>query len=667
MAVDRITLPKDPEVLADVIVRHAQREDTVILFRRTIWLLAHYYLNGARSFTEFDPQSKIIRPLWVDADGNAEFQSNWLLNAINQVVGRFLSYDLRPKVLAQGENLEAYRSRSIAQIIMSSAVSDDQAERVKSEFAFTFACLGCCGLIGHLVDHPTVGLVSDLEVVHPREIIPFPGTGYNIHKQRGIMRQRFVDMNHLIELYGKKYVKSKLKDLDWFQKPIGEDTEIENTGPGSAMLINQGQGIDAYDSKMDVDRDDMTSLVRLRELWTWGPRNMVDRYVISSGRAIIDDIDFGNEEVYCPLGFARFLDTGSFHGAGMFDLLFSMSRQNELLLKSLFNNVRDSDRYGVLVIPQGDMNEKPMLRDVGRGLKMLPWAPDPMTEGFRPFAVQPANTGDFPGKVANMTMNFLRELSPIGDLAAEKGRVDSAQGLSFLDERLNQAMTRPSFGIRACFSEAYRGVGTAMAQGLARSPRALPVGRLSLDLAGAVIDPVHSTVSFSQNPIPDLSRLSFSVQEINPRSSAARKGEALDLLEKGVTDPQGFLIHSVLEGIEWAMWMEEDKAAVESIVRDCLILFGDGQAPGEVTVSPYCVKPDVQLRILSGFMARPLFRLASVDVQDAFALYRDTLLQFSGRVLPEAVPNPDDAAMLMGAGATPGGPPSSPPSNGPPR
>ena len=52
MAVDRITLPTDPEVLGDVLTRHAQREDTVILFRRTIWLLAYYYLNGARSFTD---------------------------------------------------------------------------------------------------------------------------------------------------------------------------------------------------------------------------------------------------------------------------------------------------------------------------------------------------------------------------------------------------------------------------------------------------------------------------------------------------------------------------------------------------------------------------------------------------------------------------------------
>jgi hypothetical protein len=339
-----------------------------------------------------------------------------------------------------------------------------------------------------------------------------------------------------------------------------------------------------------------------------------------------------------------------------------MSRQNELLLKSVINNVRDSDRYGVTVIPQGEFDEKPMLRDVGRGLRILPWRPDPMSEHFRPFHVAPFNSGDFPGKVSNMMMGYLRELSPIGDLAAEKGRVDSAQGLSFLDERLNQAMTRPSFGIRQCFSDAYRGVGVQLTRGLASSPRAIPVGRLTLDLAGAVIDPRTSSVSFTSNPIPDLSRLSFSVNEVNPRSSSARKGEALDLLEKGITDPQAFTIFAITEGIDFAMWMEEDKAAVETVIRDVLTVFGDGESPGEVTLSPYCVKPDVQLRILSSFMARPVFRLASVEVQDALADYRDALLQLSGRVLPEAVPNPDDAAMLSQMAPAMGGmAPSSPP------
>jgi hypothetical protein len=652
-------LPRDEAALSKVINKHMAREDIIMLYKRTMWLVAFYYLNGARSFSHYDPSTQSVRPLWVDDNGNAEFMSQELLAEINRVAGRILSFDLRPKVLAQGQSLGAVRSRAVGQVIMDSIVSDDQLELVKEQFAFNYACLGSCGLIGHLEDHPTVGLVGDLEVVHPRELCPFPSLGPNSLKQRGIIRQRFVPLRYLEEKFGKKKMAKSLDDIEWYQKQLGDDQEIDSTGYGSTISINFGQGTDGM-AKGDPHNEDMHALVKIRELWTWGARNMVQRYVVQSGMCVLDDIDFRNEEVYCPLGYSTFLDTGGFYGAGMFDLLFSMSRNNELLLKTLFNNVRDMDRYGVLVIPQGDLNEKPMLRDVGRGLKMLPWAPDPIAEGFRPFAIQPATTSDFPGKVATMAQAMMRNLSPIGDLAAEKGRVDSAQGLSFLDERLNQAMTRPSHGIRVCFSTAYRGLATQAVKGLAHSPRALPVSRLSLDLAGAVVDPIEGTVSFPKNPLPDLSRLSFNVQEVNPKSISARKGEALDLLEKQVTDPASFILFSVMEGVDWAMWMEEDKAAYESIVRNILIVYGDGEQPGEATISPYSTKPDLQLRVLSAFMARPSFTLASVEVQDALAHYRDTLLEFSGRTLPAAVPNPDDSAILLrqlqqgaGAGATP--------------
>lgn len=667
MALDAPNLPPDEASVCKIINSHMAREDMLMYFKRTMWLVAFYYLNGARTFSQYNPTTQSVRPLWVDKDGNAEFQSQELLSEINRVIGRLLSFDLRPRVLSQGQSISSIRSRATAQVVIDSLVGDDQLDVVKEQFAHIFTTLGCCGLIGHLHDHPVVGLVGDLEVVHPTEIYAFPSMGYNLLKQRGVVRQRYVPLSHLEDIFGKKKLASKLDSMEWYERQIGEDDSFDpsgyssQTGPG--ISINYGTGVSSDDPAKP--KKETHALVKLRELWTWGPRNMVQRYIVQSGDCVLDDIDFHDTEVYCPLGWSTFFSTGGFYGAGMFDILFSMSRQNELLLKSLFNNVRDMDRYGFLVLPQGDLNEKALIKDVGRGLKIVPWAPDPLTEGFRPFQVQPATTSDFPGKVSNMVQGMLRNLSPIGDLAAEKGRVDSAAGLSMLDERLNQAMTRPSHGIRGCFSLAYRGLATQAAKHLTTSPRAIPVGRLSLDLAGAVIDPAEGTVSFPQNPIPDLSRLSISVQEVNPKSTSARKAEALQLLENQVTDPAAFALFSVAEGLDWAMWQEEDKAAYETVVRNCLLIYGDGENPGEAIVTPYNAKPDLQLRVLSAFMARPSFTLASVEVQDQFALYRDTLLNFSGLTLPAAVPNPDDAAMMLQQ-LQQAAPPSSPPPMLPP-
>ena len=104
------------------------------------------------------------------------------------------------------------------------------------------------------------------------------------------------------------------------------------------------------------------SLVRIRELWLTGHRNTVTRYVVTSGDYVIVDEDYADVEVYCPIGIARFIETGSFYGAGLFDLLFSISREMEKLLKSLFNNIRDMDQYGILVLPQGQFNERAALQ-----------------------------------------------------------------------------------------------------------------------------------------------------------------------------------------------------------------------------------------------------------------------------------------------------------------
>jgi len=94
-------------------------------------------------------------------------------------------------------------------------------------------------------------------------------------------------------------------------------------------------------------------MAQLVELWLDGPRGTCARYVVASGRQIIHDQTFDQSPVYCPVGVARCIETGSFWGVGFFDLLFSIHRQSETLKKALFNNVSDLDRYGFLVVPNG--------------------------------------------------------------------------------------------------------------------------------------------------------------------------------------------------------------------------------------------------------------------------------------------------------------------------
>jgi hypothetical protein len=642
MATDPIKLTKDPLSLARIIDEHCEREQNRLSYRRASWLVALYYMMGARQFDVFDPTSGTVRYSYLDEEDRLEFQSSELLSAVDKISGRLSSLDFRPLVMRVGSSLSSIRQRSIAQIMLDQVVSDHQLQRVVPQFNHIFALLGSCGITGHMVNHPTVGMTADLEVVHPMELFPFPSLTQDYTKQRGLLRQRMVSMEYLKETFGAKIARNKER-LEFFTVKPGETFEQQ-----TANEYTLGTNVQYSDTKV-VGSDpkyDAVEVVKVRELWLKGPRDTVSRYVVTSGEYVIHDEDLEGREVYCPIGFARFMENGTFHGAGVFDLLFPLCREAEKLQKQLFKNIHDIDRYGVLVLPHGSFNANTMLRDVGKGLRVFPWEPDPISEGFRPFNITPFNSGDVPGKVSNFAIQQIDRLNPIRDLIAEKGRVDSATGLQFLDEQVNRAMNTPTAGVQAAWGDCYRSVLAGTVREVVFSPKTFTVDQLTLDLAGVVVDPETMAVSFESNPLPSLGQLSFKIKDINPRSKVARKQEALQLQQQFQIDPDTFMLFALKEGLDFAMWTDEHQSAYESVVRNCLLLYGDGKSPGQVVLTPQTTKPEMQIRVLNSFMAGPTMAVASAEVQNAFIEYHKTLMGFMGLVLPNALPNPDDVAML---------------------
>jgi len=642
MANDKIKLTKDPTALARIIDEHCERETNRLAYRRATWLVALYYLMGARQFDVFDPESGTVRYSYLDEQDRLDFQSSELLSAVDKISGRLSSLDFRPLVMRVGSSLSSIRQRSIAQIMLDQVVSDHQLQRVVPQFNHIFALLGSCGITGHMVNHPTIGMTADLEVVHPMELFPFPSLTADYTKQRGLLRQRVVSMDFLKDTFGPKVARNKER-MEFYTIKPGETFEQQNANEYTlgSQVVYSDQKVVGHDPEADS-----MQVVRVRELWLKGPRDTVTRYVVTSGEYVIHDEDLEGQEVYCPIGFARFMENGSFHGAGVFDLLFPLCREAERLQKSLFNNIRDIDKYGVLVLPHGSFNANTMLRDVGQGLRVFPWEPDPISEGFRPFNITPYNSGDVPGRVSAFAVQQIDRLNPIRDLIAEKGRVDSATGLQFLDEQVNRAMNTPTAGVQQAWGDCYRAVLAGSVREVVFSPKTFTVDQLTLDLAGVVVDPETMAVSFERNPLPSLSQLSFKIKDINPRSKVARKQEALQLQQQFQIDPDTFMLFALKEGLDFAMWTDEHQSAYESVVRNCLLLYGDGKEPGQLILTPQTSKPEMQIRVLNSFMASPTMAVASAEVQNAFIEYHKTMLGFMGLVLPNALPNPDDVAML---------------------
>lgn len=659
----RLQLPKDRLELSRVIREHVIREQNRLSYRRITWLLAYYYLNGMRRFDVFDPNTGRLSPQWLDEEGNMDFQSQEMMSAIDRASARIASMDLRPKVEREGTSLRMIRERASAQLLLDSMINSNQLDEIKTRFAHLFVALGTVGVAGHLTDVPTIGMSADFEVIHPKELFPFPSMGNDYTRQEGLVRSRIVPLSHLKERYGRKIARN-LDLMEYWRVDHGDPIEDIEEEHDPAIPRNPFTGGSAEPRSMSFDggEHDQLVLVRVRELWLDGDRGTCSRYVVCSGEYIIEDEDLSGSEKYCPIGVARFMETGKFHGAGLFDLLFSMNREMERMLKTLFRNIRETDRYGIVVMPQGSFNERSVLRDVGRGLRAVSYQPDPLNEKFTPFVIQPHNAGDIPGRTAQFAKELMDGINPIRDLLAEKGRVDSATGLQFLDEQISQAMTTPTRGVQAAFGQCYRSLVSEAAKNVMMYPRAIPITHLTLDLAGAVLDPEEGTASFPENPIPNVSRLNFTVRETSPRSMTARKAEALELLKMQVTDPDSFKLLALEEGLDFAMWTKEEQAAYETIVMQILMLFNDGSESSQIVVAPHLARPDLQLRVLSAFMSGPQMMLASTEVQDDFKAFRDTLMRFSGMVLPEAVPDPMDLAAL---GMEPPEPMNGPPAAAP--
>lgn len=651
MSIDTIKLPKNDKDLARLIDEHAERELARLSFRRTWWLLAWHYLNGARRFDVFDTHGVRIRAHQLDEEGNMEFQSQELLSQINKVAGMLASRNLGPKVEHEGMSLQGQRERAIAQIVGDSIVSDQQMERVKTQFAHIFTTLGSCGITGHMVDHPTIGLSADLEVIHPKELFPFPSLGTDYTRQQGIMRQRIVPLSFLEGVFGKKSISRKLDNMEWWEIQTGEvlgdygyDTDIDIATTGG-ITFSDRMSAGAQRSK----DPHALAVAQLREVWMTNGRDTCSEYVVACGDAILHRQDTSTSEKYCPIGYGRFLENGSFHGAGLFDLLYSLSRQLELLMKDLFNNIHELDRYGLLVIPNGSYNERAAFREVGKGLKIFPWEPDPVSENFTPFTVQPYNAGDVPGRTAMFAAEMVDRISPWRDLLDEKGRVDSASGLAFLNEQIQRAAVTATRGLNSAFADSHRATIANAKDHLTISPRPLPVGKLTLDLAGVVIDADKGEVTFPENPLPTISRLRFKVKEESPTSGIARKEEAVKLLELGVNTPDTLLLLGFKEGLDFATWADDKQAAYETVIQNILLLYGDGQTPGQIVETPHTSFPDLQLMVLTGFMSSPAMKKASVDVINQFIDYRESLLEWAGVTLPESVPTPDQTSELFGA------------------
>ena len=650
------TLPKDPVHLCRIIDQHVRREERKLLVRRTRWDLARAYADGARmfKFTTGGAFPKGLGAFHFTDEGKMPLQISDLLTQANKIHGALHGIDMRPVATRQTVSLAGIRERAIAQVIANSTMSTEQVKDAMSRFIWTFIWLGSCGLQGHTGDFPNIGLKSEVEVVDPTEIFPFPSLERDMSKQRGIIRQRLFPLEAIGETLGPRIMRNieKMKG-HIFERRIGDPTEVDVASglsgtDGQRIVGTRGPGIPAGKAKTDSYR-----MALVRELYMEGPDNTCSRFFSCIGNYPLQDETYDFVQTYCPLAYDRFYETGDFRGAGLFDILFSTVRQFEQLVEDLINNVKDVDAFPLLILPSGVVNERVAFKNDGKKMRYMSVDMEPSfgtNSSFRPITIAPHNAGDTPGKVATFLRDVIRENSPVRDILREKGRVDSLSGLQFLQEQEQRATNTPVANLARVLGRVYKYCVSATTVHLATVPRSLPISELTLDLVGVSIDFEDGTVSFKNNPLPDLSRVQFVPRERTLRSDAIRKKEAVEMarmkMDMGQPDWDGFLLHMFREGLDFAVEAETEKNAFESVQFKLLRIYNDGQTPGQIILTPHTERPDFQIRIVEGFLVSLAVEFASPAVQDALIDYHTALQFMLQNVLPESVPDPFDAALL---------------------
>jgi len=645
-------LPKNSRELALTIDAHANRQSRLMVAHYVMWRLAHLYLMGYRTFTTFDTrQGRVVAsPYVLSKDGQREFQSQELAKAISDTSSHLASMDARPAVSRMSDSMASIRERAVAQTLLDSVTDEKTLQKTVDQYAFLLTALGFAGVQGTVENSTAIGITAQPEVIHPRELLPWPSLGEDYTQDQGLIRQQMITVDSLAEIFGNK-IKSDatLEKMEWYEAESGQILADPLTFSGNDIAYEGFGSIDGLTANTETMK---TGYARVRQLWTYGPNETVLEYVVTSGEHVLHRASHEGDEIYCPVQYSRFMENGSWYGQGLFATLFSIHREMEDLLHRVFENVRDQDQHPTLVVPGSQIPEKPILYNVGDKYKAIGLQVDPIDQSFNPFTIPMNNAGDLPGRTAAYAKQVMDGLNPVDDLIREKGRIDSAEAMEILQEEARKKHSTSMRSINKAFGGYHRTILADVIRELTANGTSVKVTRLDPDLAGVSLseDGTQLQLDGEVNPIPTLAHLRFDIRDVTPSNLSNKKRGAIGMF-KMTGDLEGLILHSLKEGFDLDTYMEEPKAAYESVVRDILLLYNDGVSPQQVVLTPTVARPKLQLRVLSAFTASIPYRLASPKVQDAFQSYIMAMKTYLGSVLHGPPGSPDDFAAVAAAQA----------------
>jgi hypothetical protein len=621
-------------------------------------------MQGARSFSAMDYVTGNVAARYTNTKGEINYRYEESLRHYQAEQGRLMRMDVNPAVDKKSNfSLDALRNTSMGQIALDTLSNDYATEAQKGEFIRMLLIYGTAGLAFWGQNSKTLSRNrAVLEVVPPWEIQPIPARPASASALVGLMRVRWMRLSELEKMEGLNFKGARDKDTNdkprmetqWF--PMGSQPTMSGTNYGSSLdSVSPDISRESYAEgslSNRVDRKDMEEeWAKVIEVFQHTPYNELSRYVVWVGGHIAADekyVDDGKAELpQRPLYIARYIDTGSFYGRSMVELLYPTNLEVEYLMRRLFENAQQLDQMGILFLPNSSGIDVNQLKYTGRQ-RIAFYEPDLTTPEHRPFNIAPSNTGDWPGKVAQMGRGLLKDMAGQSDMlqGGAPGRVDSASALGFLEETSNIPMAPVANSI----ADAYSGIYAAMLQMARDNWTAETIAHITLlddSLVGVVIDPDTGKVSLDKNSVPRPQDIKITVKAALPSSLQQRKSELLTMLQLQLVTPAEFRRISRSENMGFPLGSRAEYENFRKATLNNIVQFGDGKTPGLVIISPEADNPEIHLECILDFMARPEFMLATKTVRSAFEQRKRTYEQMLGRNFPDQLGYPEQEAQYQ--------------------
>lgn len=639
-------------------------EESAKRYRRPLrvgWRYDLWWIRGIRKF----------RVLWSTGEVGVTYQNDRgelqmryedVLIKRQREIGRLMQIDTRPSCKPMGTGLDALRKSSIAQVILDYLESGLRSEEIKNQFVQHLVDFGVAGLGVWVQDSVHLGASPIIEVIPAWELLFIPTEPSTSGDIYGIVRDRWVSLDWLQSLKGLKLLKGEEGESQMMIRTLGPgerlpgDSDPTHTAMSGAAST-AGTWRAAHDaSAKDTKGKTYTKWGYLREYWIIGEHDRVSRYIVKVGDYIALDVEFGKDGKECPvlpIRTARYYDTGPY-GRSFISPLIPINRKQERMVANLFQNIEDLDLYGLKLLPTTAGIKRDALKSWGR-LRYMFVEPDWNAPGrVKVESLTPQNMGDFPAKVIEISHAMMDRLSRESDLWSGNapGRVDGGPGLSFLYE----TSSIPMVPVVAQIANAYSGIYRSMLQEAGKmlnTPEASStIKLLTLDdaIAGVVIDPGTGEMKLdASNPIPGPSDVIIDVRHRQPRLVEKDKEELqmnfANLSKTGDMNLIDFLVEMLRRNLDIPVGNRGKVEAIRTAWLENLIMFGDGIRPGVIIENPEYDDHMIHLQILSDFMARPEWRLASQAVRTKFLLHKAYHMNAMGS-WPAGVPNPENLAMM---------------------